>query len=501
MSLYKVLGVEKSADDDEIRIAYKQAVIKAHPDKPGGTPQKFKQVQTAYETLKSRDSRREYDEKITAAKKLRMFAMHRPEPLDTVKAPAYYKLLDGTVYAFETAPDKLKCKFRFGDVVSFGKETGCFIGLSSNGFYWTRDGTDVATFLCCSGMGSERDIELQFRANLNRAGRTTGMARTSSFSARADPLAQSGGSSTFSSTQSSSSPTLDRQQETQKRREVLERERIRDITLKLRKVMLEEQRARSSIREAVFSCLVQLAEIHRAFLRDVDGRVLSPVKDLSGEASRRPPPLTMTAVLSDPGMAPAPRIPFSPVFQSASAPNLRLDRMQPIMIIKKKLSPPPSLTATSTPVKKPNETASHSSPSAPPAAARRHSVGASVRGGPTVSTTTLSSSTKMGEGQRRASLGASSSSFGSAPPSPSIAVSSARLGSSRFQAAFSLNEGARSTAVPSSPSKERKVTQAPVPQTTRSLTPSSRSTAMMGSKDQSHVVAPRSMTPNSRAFR
>jgi hypothetical protein len=45
---YKQLGVEKDADETEIKKAYKRMAIKNHPDK-GGDPEKFKEISHAYE--------------------------------------------------------------------------------------------------------------------------------------------------------------------------------------------------------------------------------------------------------------------------------------------------------------------------------------------------------------------------------------------------------------------------------------------------------------------
>jgi DnaJ family protein A protein 2 len=59
-NLYDTLGVSKSADTDEIKKAFKKAAMTHHPDK-GGDPEKFKEVQKAYEVLSDERKRQVYD--------------------------------------------------------------------------------------------------------------------------------------------------------------------------------------------------------------------------------------------------------------------------------------------------------------------------------------------------------------------------------------------------------------------------------------------------------
>lgn len=59
---YEVLGIGKSASDDEIKKAFRKAAVQHHPDKEGGDESKFKEINEAYEVLKDKQKRQRYDQ-------------------------------------------------------------------------------------------------------------------------------------------------------------------------------------------------------------------------------------------------------------------------------------------------------------------------------------------------------------------------------------------------------------------------------------------------------
>ncbi len=58
---YTLLGVSKSATDEEIKKAYRKLAQEHHPDRATGNEKKFKEINEAYQVLSSRERRQQYD--------------------------------------------------------------------------------------------------------------------------------------------------------------------------------------------------------------------------------------------------------------------------------------------------------------------------------------------------------------------------------------------------------------------------------------------------------
>ena len=58
---YDILGITKTATEEEIKSAFRKLAHKYHPDKKGGDEKKFKEASEAYSVLSDKKKRAQYD--------------------------------------------------------------------------------------------------------------------------------------------------------------------------------------------------------------------------------------------------------------------------------------------------------------------------------------------------------------------------------------------------------------------------------------------------------
>jgi len=58
---YKILGIEKTASEEEVKKAYRKLAHQYHPDKPGGDESRFKEINEAYQVISDKNKRSQYD--------------------------------------------------------------------------------------------------------------------------------------------------------------------------------------------------------------------------------------------------------------------------------------------------------------------------------------------------------------------------------------------------------------------------------------------------------
>jgi molecular chaperone DnaJ len=59
---YKILGIGKSASQDDVKRAFRELAHKHHPDKAGGDAEKFKEINEAYQVIGNAEKRKQYDQ-------------------------------------------------------------------------------------------------------------------------------------------------------------------------------------------------------------------------------------------------------------------------------------------------------------------------------------------------------------------------------------------------------------------------------------------------------
>jgi DnaJ-class molecular chaperone len=61
MDYYKILGIERTATEQDIKTAYRRMAAKHHPDREGGSKEEFQKIEEAYRNLSDPQKRQQYD--------------------------------------------------------------------------------------------------------------------------------------------------------------------------------------------------------------------------------------------------------------------------------------------------------------------------------------------------------------------------------------------------------------------------------------------------------
>lgn len=148
---YKMLGVEKNANDEEIKKQYRRMARKYHPDvsKEKDAEEKFKEVKEAYEVLKDPEKRKAYDQMGANWKEGQQF--HTPPNWD-------FRSADGNGASFEAGD--------FSDFFEnlFGQHRGAH-ARGQRAHHFAQPGQDLHSKIQLSleeaFKGTERTLQLQ----------------------------------------------------------------------------------------------------------------------------------------------------------------------------------------------------------------------------------------------------------------------------------------------------------------------------------------------------
>ena len=87
---YEILGVKQTADEEEIKRAFRSRALRVHPDRNPGDPRaaaKFNRVNEAYEVLSDPDRRRAYDIALALGEEIGPRPAGRPSPAPRPQPP------------------------------------------------------------------------------------------------------------------------------------------------------------------------------------------------------------------------------------------------------------------------------------------------------------------------------------------------------------------------------------------------------------------------------
>lgn len=134
MDYYSILGVSKSASQEEIKKAYRKLAMQYHPDRNGGDDKKFKEINEAHDTLSDSHKRAMYDHSQTAGRGAFNFNssdFSQGNPFDHFGFPPDFNDLFNNRRRVQKNRDiNLNLKLRLEDVLQTQQKTLKYKGLN-----------------------------------------------------------------------------------------------------------------------------------------------------------------------------------------------------------------------------------------------------------------------------------------------------------------------------------------------------------------------------------
>lgn len=179
---YEILGVSKTASEEEVKKAFRKKAHQHHPDKDGGDEAKFKEINEAYQVLGNKDKRAQYDRFGSAYS-------------NQAGAQGFGGFDGFNGQGFNINMDDLGDMFGgFGDIFGFGGgrgqsrknnrghdiEVGITIPFMESVFGIDKDISFTKNTSCktCSGSGAEPGTQVETCPVCRGAGHVTQMQRT-----------------------------------------------------------------------------------------------------------------------------------------------------------------------------------------------------------------------------------------------------------------------------------------------------------------------------------
>lgn len=117
---YKVLDVPESANQDEIKKAYRKLSLKLHPDRNNGNTEKFQELNEAYTVLSDENQRQQYDMK-------RKFGGNAELPDDILN------MVFSNIFGGHPGGNNMNMQNPFGPQFPFGMFNGGNVQIFKNG--------------------------------------------------------------------------------------------------------------------------------------------------------------------------------------------------------------------------------------------------------------------------------------------------------------------------------------------------------------------------------